>query len=184
MQIRNSSTRYGAVAQAFHWATAVLVVAAWILGQVGEDLGGDGPRAPGVVAHMLVGLSVLLFLVMRFGWRLIDAPPAGEVTRLGALADRAAVLVHYALLALLALAPLAGIAYQFSRGEPLFIYGLVEIPSPMTALTRADQRRVKEVHETLSNALLILAGLHAAAGLFHHWVLRDGVLRRMWPFTH
>ena len=184
MQIRNSSTRYGAMAQAFHWATAVLVVTAWILGQVGEDLGGAGLRAPGVVAHMLVGLTVLMFLAMRFGWRLIDTPPAGEVTRLGVLADRAAVLVHYALLALLALAPLAGVAYQFSRGEPLFVYGLFEIPSPMAALARADQRSVKEVHETLSNALFILAGLHAAAGLSHHWVLRDGVLKRMWPFAH
>ena len=29
--------------------------------------------------------------------------------------------------------------------------------------------------------VLILAGLHAAAALFHHHVLKDGVLRRMWP---
>jgi cytochrome b561 len=29
--------------------------------------------------------------------------------------------------------------------------------------------------------VLILAGLHAAAALFHHYVLRDGVLRRMLP---
>jgi cytochrome b561 len=28
---------------------------------------------------------------------------------------------------------------------------------------------------------LILAGLHAAAALVHHYILRDGVLRRMLP---
>lgn len=78
--------------------------------------------------------------------------------------------------------PLIGTISLISRGEPLFVYGLFEIPSPITALARADQRSVKEVHETLSNALLILAGLHAAAGLLHHWVLRDRVLKRMWPF--
>ena len=49
-------------------------------------------------------------------------------------------------------------------------------------IPRATARAVKEVHEVLSNALLFLALAHAAAALFHHWILRDDVLRRMWPF--
>jgi cytochrome b561 len=178
----NSQNRYGAVAQLLHWATAILVAGAWLLGQVGEDLGGEGPRAVGIVAHVMVGLAVLLVLVVRLGWRLIDAPPPAEHSRLGVLFDRAGRLAHVVLLVLLFAVPVAGIAYQLALGEPLYLFGLAEIPSPVTA-TRATARSIKEVHELVANLLMILALLHAVAALFHHWVLRDGVLRRMWPFT-
>ena len=38
-----------------------------------------------------------------------------------------------------------------------------------------------EVHELLANALLILAGIHAAAALIHHYVFGDRTLVRMLP---
>jgi cytochrome b561 len=170
------------VAQVLHWATAFLVAIAWLLGQVGEDLGGRGPRAAGLIAHVMVGLAVLVVLALRVGWRLIDAPPPAEATRLGALADRAAGLVHYMLLFLLFAGPLAGIAYQFARGEPLYLFGFAEIASPVT-LSRDTARGIKELHEVFANALLVLALLHAVAALGHHWLLHDRVLKRMWPFS-
>jgi cytochrome b561 len=40
---------------------------------------------------------------------------------------------------------------------------------------------VREGHERLANALLILAFLHAAAALVHHFMLHDQALRRMLP---
>ena len=40
---------------------------------------------------------------------------------------------------------------------------------------------VKNVHELLAHALLILASLHALAALVHHYVLKDDTLRRMLP---
>jgi cytochrome b561 len=177
----NTQLRYGAVAQTLHWATAILVVSAWVLGQVGENLGGDGPRAPGLIAHVMVGLAVLLVLAVRLGWRLVDAPPLAEPTRLGAFIDRVARWAHYALLVLLFVAPAGGIAYQLARGEPLYLFGFYEVASP-GALPRATSRAIKEMHEVFANLLMILALAHGAAALFHHWVLRDNVLRRMWPF--
>ncbi|WP_342587451.1 cytochrome b/b6 domain-containing protein [Manganibacter manganicus] len=38
-----------------------------------------------------------------------------------------------------------------------------------------------EIHTTLGNVILWLAGLHAAAALFHHYYLRDGILKSMLP---
>ena len=87
------------------------------------------------------------------------------------------------LLFLLFAVPLGGIAYQFARGEPLYMFGIAEIASPVT-LPRETSRNIKEMHETFANVLMILALLHGAAALFHHWVLRDRVLKRMWPFAN
>ena len=38
-----------------------------------------------------------------------------------------------------------------------------------------------EVHGVLGDALMWLAGFHALAALYHHFVLKDGVLRAMLP---
>jgi cytochrome b561 len=40
---------------------------------------------------------------------------------------------------------------------------------------------VENLHATFANALVILAGAHALAAIVHHFILRDGVLRRMLP---
>ena len=40
-----------------------------------------------------------------------------------------------------------------------------------------------EIHVLLMNALLIVSGIHAAAALYHHFIMKDGLLKRMW-FKH
>jgi len=40
---------------------------------------------------------------------------------------------------------------------------------------------IAEIHTLLGDAILWVAGLHAAAGIYHHVVLKDGVLVSMIP---
>ncbi|MEO8857686.1 MAG: cytochrome b/b6 domain-containing protein, partial [Burkholderiaceae bacterium] len=42
-------------------------------------------------------------------------------------------------------------------------------------------RNLKDIHETIGTIGYYLIGLHAAAALFHHYVLRDNTLARMLP---
>jgi cytochrome b561 len=42
---------------------------------------------------------------------------------------------------------------------------------------------LEEVHETLFNAVVVVAVLHALAALYHHFWMKDGRLRRMLPFV-
>jgi cytochrome b561 len=51
----------------------------------------------------------------------------------------------------------------------------------MVAESHATGVRFAKVHEWLGDAILWLAGAHAAAALFHHFVLRDGVMLSMLP---
>jgi cytochrome b561 len=87
---------------------------------------------------------------------------------------------HYALYALLVGVSVAGIVVQFARGDALPLFGFSEIPSPWMA-NRSFARSVKEVHEVLANGLMVLALVHAAAALAHHWLFRDRTLVRMLP---
>ncbi len=39
----------------------------------------------------------------------------------------------------------------------------------------------EDIHGYLAYALFALAGIHAVAALWHQFILRDGLLQRMWP---
>ena len=180
MRFRNSADGYGVIAQTLHWLTVVLVAIAWMLGTFDDVLPKGAARAVGLFVHISAGVTILVALVARVLWRMTDPPPQPAPTMLGVWGDNAGRLAHYALYALLVAVPIAGIVVQFARGDALPLFGLAEIPSPWIA-DRTYARSVKEVHEVLAHALVILAAFHAAAALVHHWVFRDRTLVRMLP---
>jgi cytochrome b561 len=155
MRLRNSPSHYGAVALSFHWVTVALVIVAWALGTFDDALPRGPARTAGLFVHMSAGIAILAMLVVRLAWRVGDPPPQAEATFLGKWVERADRLAHLTLYALLFAVPIAGIVLRFARGNPLPVFGLYEIASPWLA-DRAVARSVKEVHEVLANAPVIL----------------------------
>lgn len=180
MRFRNSADGYGAIAQLLHWLTVALVAIAWTLGTFDDVLPKGAARAAGLFVHISAGMTILVALLARVLWRMADPPPRSAPTMLGAWGEAAGRLMHYALYAMLVAVAVAGIVLQFARGNTLPVFGVVEIPSPWLA-DRRYARSLKEVHEVLANALIVLAAFHAAAALVHHWLLRDRTLVRMLP---
>lgn len=119
-------------------------------------------------------------VIVRLAWRIVNPPPPLEPTRFGRPLHIAAKLNHYAIYALLVAALVLGIIVQLKRGNALPIFGVWNVVSPWPA-DRAVARTLLRAHEYLANALLILAGVHAAAAIGHHYILRDSTLARMMP---
>jgi cytochrome b561 len=180
MQLRNSTSRYGAIPQAVHWLTALFVIAGFLLGQFGDDLPKGPVRDFGFFMHMTLGQCVLALLVVRLAWRAVDPPPPAQATPFGKLVEIAAKLSHFALYALLVVVPCLGIIVQLKRGHDLPILGIWDFASPWPA-DRAIARTTLGLHAYLADALLILAGVHACAAIIHHYIWRDRTLTRMLP---
>ncbi|MGO4713757.1 cytochrome b [Bradyrhizobium sp. 2TAF24] len=179
----NDDTGYAPLPKLLHWITVVLVAAVWILGTWGDDLP-DSVQTQAWIVHMSAGLLILAVACVRIPWRVASQPPQSEPTRLGTWliewTDPAARVMHYCLYGLLVAVPVAGIVLQFMRGHDLPVFGLFQIPSPFVP-DKATAHLVKEVHEVLANALVILALFHMTAAIVHHVVFRDGTLERMLP---
>lgn len=168
--------RYDRTTIALHWATAVLVAVLWIIGQSADWL----PRGPVRLgywsAHVVLGFALAAVLVGRLAWR------AGAGRRLPA-ADRGllhfvAKATHGGLYALLIAVVALGVANAFVRGFSLF--GLANLPQIGDPELK---RPLTQWHEWAANAVLALALVHAGAGLVHHYLWRDGLLRRMSPWV-
>ena len=179
MAATGNRRRYGAVAQALHWLTAILVLAAFIVAEGGSEARVYAPeRDAQRMLHESLGLAVLLLLVIRVAWRMLDrAPDEAPMPRWMSLSAR---LTHGLLYLLLLAVPLTAVFGAWLLGHPLNTYLFAEIAAPL-APARETGAWLTELHETLGDVIIWLAGLHAAAALFHHFVLKDRVLVSMLP---
>jgi cytochrome b561 len=171
--------RYGAVAQLFHWLTVVLVGTAYILSPGGREeriysAAVDSARQ----THETIGLLVVALVLLRILWRLFE--PAPEPPPMAAWMKHAASAAHLALYALLVAIPLTAIAGAWLEGHPLTVFGFGNV-GPMLSQAHDLGQAIANIHTILGNVIIWLAGFHAAAALFHHFVLRDSVLVSMLP---
>jgi cytochrome b561 len=65
---------------------------------------------------------------------------------------------------------------------PVTLFGWFQFPA-LVAENHDLHETLEEVHEFLFNAMLLIVVVHILAALYHHFVLKDGVLRRMLPFS-
>jgi cytochrome b561 len=128
--------------------------------------------------HETLGMCVFAIVVMRVLWRMVDIhPDPPPVSRWMGIAAKA---VQWALYLLLFALPLTAIAGAWFEGHPLTLLAGVEIP-PLLALSHDAGARIATIHTWLGDAVLWLAGFHALAAIYHHIVLKDGVLASMLP---
>ena len=129
--------------------------------------------------HKATGIIVLTLAVLAFIWRATNAKPTLPAG-IPAWQKQAASVIKYALYACMIAMPLSGWAMSSAAGYPVSIYGLFEIPA-LVAKDDTMKDFYKEIHELIGNIILVLVGLHVAAVLKHHFINKDGVLRRMLP---
>ncbi|WP_245287071.1 cytochrome b [Bradyrhizobium sp. Tv2a-2] len=175
--MRSTSSRYGAGAQALHWLNVVLVLAACVLSKSGGyslySADADGLRR----IHETLGVLVFIVVVLRLLWRLIDSTPAKQpIPRWMAAAAK---LVQFALYSLLIAIPATAVLGTWFEGIPVTLPGF-DI-APQIARAHGLGQLIMEIHTILGSAILWVAGVHAAAALFHHFYLRDEVFQSMVP---
>src|SRR4029077_6799846 len=164
-----------------HWVTLFLVLAlfatAWL--QADADVQ-HGDLAPVLLQiHRSFGVTIWILTALRLAWRLTRAslPPfPAQMARL----HRATVkLSEYGLYALVLAQPATGLLATLSGGRPFALF-VWQVPAlmPRHEVLRAW---LHSSHQLGAWALAVLVFGHAAAALFHHFVLRDDVLECMAP---
>ena len=127
--------------------------------------------------HQPMGTILFALILFRIAWRAMAAkvPSGAHSSGWSALAARA---VHFALYALMITLPVLGLIYVFGNDKGVD-FGVFKIALPLKDVLGGYAKSARWWHETLGIGILLLALLHAAAALGHHYILRDGLLNRM-----
>lgn len=181
MTLRNTTHRWGGIAQSFHWLIVMLIIAQFTLAMLFDDLPAGARKLALMSRHKSIGITVLALAVLRLLWRRANPTPALPST-LKPWERLLAHLTHAGLYLLLIAVPLLGWLMSSARGFPVSWFGLVQLPD-VVPRNKALYDALMETHDTLAWVLAAVVGLHVAAALKHHFILRDDVLRRMLPFT-
>lgn len=168
--------RYTTTAISLHWLLALLIIAALSLGLYMSDLPLSPTKLRLYSYHKWLGVTVFGLLWLRLAWRLSHTPPAGIGPR---WQQRAAEVAHWGLYALMLAMPLSGWLYSSASGYQTVYLGLWPIPNAL-GKDKALAELLHELHELLGYAFMALIALHVAAALKHHFIDKDGLLRRMW----
>ncbi|MBS1158572.1 MAG: cytochrome b561 [Proteobacteria bacterium] len=179
MNWRNTTERYGSLSIGLHWLMLLVLAAVYACIELREFFPkGSDPREALKAWHFMLGLAVLILVALRIGAqviapspRIVPAPPKWQ--------ESAGKLMHLALYALMIGLPLAGWLLLSAAGKPIPFF-TTQLPA-LIAENKDLAKSIKEVHEVGGTIGYIIIGLHAAAALFHHYVVGDNTLLRMLP---
>jgi cytochrome b561 len=169
--------RYDAGAMTLHWLTVFLVVTQFLLAEF-WGFAARPVRQSMITAHMSFGILLTAVLLIRIAWRLTPGHRVRDAVQ--GWAEFAARGVHYLLYCLLVVQAALGFVLRWSGNQAMSFFGLL-IPPAFAPFSKPAHQVVAEAHNWIGWAIIILAGGHAAAAVFHHFVLRDNVLWRMLP---
>lgn len=174
-----STQRYHALSIGLHWLMLFLLIAVYASIELRElfPKGTDARKAM-KMWHFMLGLSVLAFAVLRLLIRLRNPTPAIVPTP-PAWQEMLAKVMHIALYALMLGMPIAGWLILSAEAQAIPFFGL-ELPA-LIGPDKALAKSIEEVHETVGLVGYYLIGLHALAGLYHHYMVKDNTLKRMLP---
>jgi cytochrome b561 len=153
-------THYNKTQILMHWAVALLVglsylssggmKAAWWLFHKGKVV--DSTTAN---VHQAAGIAIFVLVLVRIAMRLSRGAPEFPHPDKVWLA-RAAWATHALLYVLMVTVPLGGMAAWYLGVDA-----------------------AGDIHGLAGNGLILLAGLHALAAIYHQFVLKDGLIVRM-----
>jgi len=161
-----------------HWLTVFCLCCAAGLILLRDEVSGRALRQWLLEGHRHFGLFVLMLFFIRIIVRLRTGRLSNSAN-MPVLARAAATLTHIMMYALLLALPLLGWALSSAQGRPVHLFG-----ATLPALVGADEDLADSLqtwHVDAAWLLLALVLLHVSAALWHHFVLRDDVLRKMLP---
>lgn len=170
-------TRYHPLLVALHWLMAVMVLVSLAAGGlVLAEMPRESPdRFMALAGHMSFGLAIGVLLIVRLVTRIRSEKPPRAAAG-SAFLDRIGVLTHWGFYVLIAGMVLTGLATALGAGLFPIVFGSSgeNLPRDLTVYPQ------RVAHGLIARVLLALIALHVAAALYHQFVRRDGLLRRMW----
>lgn len=174
--LKNTLTTYGSVAKFLHWIIALFLIGLVIAGYVMTHFVKSDLKYSIYDLHKATGLLVFGLVAFRLLWRLINPEP--RLFPMPAWQKWLVKLTIVLLYALMFLMPISGFLTSMFGGYPVTFYHLFTL-SPF-AVNHSYSDFFATLHSVFAYTLVAVFILHVAGAWYHHLILKDETLRRMW----
>ena len=158
----------------------LLIINQWVIAERADSLPLGVAKLQALAWHKSFGLTILALAVIRLVWRWTNpVPDLSTETRPW---ERVlAKISHLLLYALIFALPLTGWMMSSAKNYPVSWFSLFQVPD-LVAPSETLFNQMRHLHHLLFDVLVVVAVLHVAGALKHHFVDRNDVLKRMLPF--
>jgi cytochrome b561 len=171
--------QFAAVSRILHWLMAAMVLTMLSIGVAMVTSLADYHVL--VSIHRPLGIAILVLVIIRFANRLVNPPPALPPT-MSRMERLAATASEYAMYGLMFALPLVGWGMLSAARYPIVLFGAVHLP-PILPHDPTLYAVLRKAHTLLAYSLILLFLAHLGAVLYHALIVRDGILKRMAPWT-
>ena len=172
LSIKNDTNRWGIVARLFHWIIAFLIIGLLYLGLMMVDMVNSPEKFELYKYHKSWGIIALSLIILRLIWRWINITPTLPTQ------DFASRLSASLLYILMLMMPLSGMIMSQAGGHPISFFGWFNVPI-LLEKNPSLGKLAWQVHGYTGKILIGMICLHFMAALYHQWILKNNLLRRM-----
>ena len=175
--LKNTNNSYGIVAKSFHWLLFMMLAFSIVAGNFMASMPDAPEKYQAAGLHKSFGLIILLLVLLRLVWRLVNTRP-DDSKDTSPIQNLMAHGMHGFLYLLMFAQPLSGILMSQSFGYPVKFFGGVAFPA-LIEKNKEIAELFLSVHQTIWIILAVVVFAHAGAAIYHHVVLKDNILKRM-----
>ena len=175
MQIINTSEKYGLLAKLFHWFTFIALIIQIPFGFYLVGLEFSDRRIDLENIHILIGITIFYFVLLRLIWKLFNPSPKSEHNFFkgqNLIAKTNHLLLYVGIFAI----TISGVLKKLYMGEKLNFF-IFQYAFKNSNFQLADS--FYAVHIYTNFLLITLVGIHILAVITHHIFFKDKILKKM-----
>jgi cytochrome b561 len=169
--------RYSPVLVTIHWIMAFLILTTVILIGMSEGVAKIA-GIPILGIHMIIGITLLVLLIVRFFVRWRTQHPEWATTG-NRFLDKIGELTHWALYLFIFGMTVTGITLATQGNRFARAFGLASTAS-QPGQFHPRSFSIGMFHGAIWFFLFLLILLHVGAALYHQFILKDNLIARMW----
>lgn len=179
MNTEGQIQKYAPISIAMHWLTLILMIAIYGSIELHEAIPRGNPlRGAMEDWHIYLGFTVFVLALIRLTINLRSTtPPITPTPPSWQMLTNKGMKIY--LYALMFMAPLFGWLYLSANDESI-VWFFIQMPA-IAPVSEAIAEFSEEAHEVLGSSGYLFIAVHAFAGLYHHYIVKDDTLKRMLP---
>lgn len=180
--MRDTKAKLSTTTVVLHWAVGLTILFLVVIGIYMHE--NDAYSLYPI--HKSIGIIVFFLVVPRIIWRIINGWPT-PVSQYHRWEQILAKVTHWALIISTVALPISGVVMSWAAGYGIDIFSLSIAPhnidpndaNKIIAINKELSAFGAQMHEVFANVIFFGLILHILGALKHHFIDKDGTLRRM-----